>query len=344
MSKTWPLLLVATAAIFQNAANAAITLQNAGFEAPVCAGGPCTVFNGGAGLFWKTTNTGEIMEQWNAAAGAQYAGGATAFEGSQWMELNADQAAALYQDLAGVAQGTPLGFQFAHRGRSGTDVMKLRVIDSGADQLFGTADDADLFSQDYSTGTAWVQYTNAAPISATGNPLRFWFEAVSSSGGPTYGNWLDDVRFGEGVGVVPPPPPAEVAFASFNGEAEKEALKKGRAEVEFEASVVLGVGNNGLNLVADQVDFSIVNYVLTVPAGSLQPSLARPGVWAFKRTLAGGIKESVSVNFQDDITYKVEVEVEAPATVLQSIAPRQTVTATLAIGDDVGTTSVRVNR
>jgi hypothetical protein len=114
--------------------------------------------------------------------------------------------------------------------------------------------------------------------------------------------------------------------------------------VEFEASVVLGVGNNGLNLVADQVDFSIGNYVLTVPAGSLQPSLARPGVWAFKRTLAGGIKESVSVNFQDDITYKVEVEVEAPATVLQSIAPRQTVTATLAIGDDVGTTSVRVNR
>jgi hypothetical protein len=208
MSKTWPLLLVATAAIFQNAANAAITLQNAGFEAPVCAGGPCTVFNGEAGLFWKTTNTGEIMEQWNAAAGAQYGGGATAFEGSQWMELNADQAAALYQDLQGVAKGTYLGYKFAHRGRSGTDVMKLRVIDPGTDLTFGTADDVDLVNKDYSTGTGWVEYTNESVVVATGNTLRFWFEAVSSSGGPSYGNWLDDVRFGEGIGTVTPPAPA----------------------------------------------------------------------------------------------------------------------------------------
>ncbi|MFM1885236.1 MAG: hypothetical protein RL026_393 [Pseudomonadota bacterium] len=140
----------------------------------------------------------------------------------------------------------------------------------------------------------------------------------------------------------PPPPPSEVDFGSFTGTAYKKTEKK-NAEVEFKGSIVLGAGTNGLDLAGDALEFTIGEYTLAVPAGGLVSSVRHPGVWRYKRK-ARGVEESVTVSFQDDATYHVAVEIEAPAAALQAIAPRRNAVVALAIGDDMGTTTVPVRR
>lgn len=164
------------------------TLQNGGFESPAIPDRtyrilPATT----AGLNWKNSAEGNI-ELWSTGYSNNSNGGVIAPEGRQFAELNANVAGTLYQDLQTVP-GTTMRWHLKHRGRAGTDTMRVVVGAPGAQlQQSGPT---------LVTGnTGWVQYTFTYTIPAGQTTTRFGFQAVSTAtGSPSVGNFLDDVVF-----------------------------------------------------------------------------------------------------------------------------------------------------
>jgi VCBS repeat-containing protein len=137
---------------------------------------------------WDTSATDHTIEFWDSGFS-----GVPAFEGDQFVELNAYQVSTLSQTFTPTSAGGDLTLTFAHRGRAGTDVMNVTAIDLGADGVLGGGDDTTLFSQNYATGNAaWKQY-QAALGTATGHPILLQFNSVSAAGGATVGNFLDAI-------------------------------------------------------------------------------------------------------------------------------------------------------
>ena len=153
---------------------------------------------GGFDTPWRTTAPDNLIEIWSDGFL-----GVPAYEGVRFAELNANYASTLYQDINGLGDNNSVNWHFAHRGRYGTDVMKLTITDLGADQNIGGGDDTVLFQQNFSAAnTAWsVHY---GTVTSVGNNTRSAFEAVSAVGGNTQGNLLDWCGFGTGV-VIPAP-------------------------------------------------------------------------------------------------------------------------------------------
>lgn len=106
--------------------------------------------------------------------------------GIQFIELNVFNPSTVFQDFTAVP-GTVLSLGFAHRGRVGSDVMRVEMGPSvGPYATIGT----------YTTGnTAWVNYfANYTVPTGLGNNFRIRFVSVSASGGnPGLGNFLDNV-------------------------------------------------------------------------------------------------------------------------------------------------------
>ncbi|MCP4787296.1 MAG: protein kinase [Fuerstiella sp.] len=101
---------------------------------------------------WKTTN--KLFEIWSTGFL-----GIKAFDGNQFVELNAREEGTLYQDSTGIKPGAVIEFSFAHRGRNGDDTLKLTITDLGADDAAGGGDDKELFAREYTTGnSAWAVY------------------------------------------------------------------------------------------------------------------------------------------------------------------------------------------
>ena len=91
-------------------------------------------------------------------------------------------------------------------------MMQFSITDLGVDNILGGGDDSVLFSSNYSDGTAgWGFYTGESRA-ALGNTVRFSYQAVSSVGGQSYGNFLDAADFS----VLEPgpsvPEPASIAL------------------------------------------------------------------------------------------------------------------------------------
>ena len=144
---------------------------------------------------WKTTDT--HFEIWGTGFND-----VAAYEGTQFVELNAYKDGTIYQDSTGIPRDSVLEFTFAHRGRSGIDTVRLTITDLGADNALDGGDDTLLFGRDYSTGKdAWAVYdSKAEELKALGNTVRFAFTAMSSAGGKVgEGNFLDTANFGNGV-------------------------------------------------------------------------------------------------------------------------------------------------
>jgi WD40 repeat protein/serine/threonine protein kinase len=148
---------------------------------------------------WKTTS--EQFEIWSTGFL-----GVDAYEGEQFVELNAREEGTLYQDQADIAKDAVIEFSFAHRGRNGNDTLKLTITDLGADNAAGGDDDQELFVKEYTTGqNAWAVYesTSEPSIKALGHKVRFAYTAIHATGGKgpdnTEGNFLDSADFGVGV-------------------------------------------------------------------------------------------------------------------------------------------------
>lgn len=155
---------------------------------------------------WRTTATDGRIELWTS--GFQ---GVPAFSGNQFAEINATEAARLFQDASGIPEGAAVGYQFAHRGRLGNDTLRLGIVDLGADNIFGNSDDTVLLSQTFTTGNSAWSFYQGSGIIAKGNTVRFGWEAVSSTcpnpnqaSCPSFGNFLDAAAFGVGIPVPGP--------------------------------------------------------------------------------------------------------------------------------------------
>ncbi|MEZ6057199.1 MAG: protein kinase [Planctomycetaceae bacterium] len=132
--------------------------------------------------------------------------GVPAYDGNQFVELNARSEGTLFKDVRSIQKDTSIEFTFAHRGRNGEDTLKLTITDLGADNAAGGGDDTELFAKEYTTGNKeWVVYDNKAEpeIKSHGNRVRFAFSAISTAGGQgtgnAEGNFLDAAHFGAGV-------------------------------------------------------------------------------------------------------------------------------------------------
>ncbi|MEZ5944316.1 MAG: hypothetical protein R3C18_23245 [Planctomycetaceae bacterium] len=132
--------------------------------------------------------------------------GVPAYDGNQFVELNARNEGALYKDVTNIEKDTSIEFTFAHRGRNGEDTLKLIITDLGADNAPGGGDDTELFAKEYTTGNReWGVYDNKAEpeIKSLGNRVRFAFSAVSAASGRgtgnAEGNFLDAAHVGAAV-------------------------------------------------------------------------------------------------------------------------------------------------
>ena len=174
-------------------------LINPSFESPELVGKTFRFLDQSLVPGWQTDAASGTIEVW-----ANGFGGVTSFAGTQHAELNSNQASTLFQDTTGIAAGQRVGFEFAHRGRNGTDTMRLTITDLGSDNVLGGGDDTVLFTSEYSaTNLAWQlnSSANEAPIIALGNDIRFAYAAVSTAtGNLTEGNFIDAANFGVGVG------------------------------------------------------------------------------------------------------------------------------------------------
>ncbi|MER6948307.1 Ig-like domain-containing protein [Nonomuraea sp. NPDC000554] len=167
-----------------------VNLVNGSFETPPVAIADWSIPDASTNpsVGWHTTATDNKLEFWRGGAS-----GVPAADGQQFAELNANQVSTLYQDLPTVP-GTPMTWSLYHRGRLGTDVMRVLIGAPGATvaQIPTGASSPDISDDN----TAWRLYTGVYVVPPGQTTTRFAFESVSAAGGtPTAGNFLDGVVF-----------------------------------------------------------------------------------------------------------------------------------------------------
>lgn len=165
-------------------------LENISFEADSLITSSWKAYDSSQITGWETTATDNKIEIW-------YTGflGVPAPDGRYLAELNANQPSALYQDIDSVP-GERLTWSFYHRGRSGVDVMELRIGPPG-----GT-----VAQEQFSTGQEWVKYEGLYEVPTGQTVTRFEFAAVrTANGNLTVGNLLDNIQFGSACGYEETP-------------------------------------------------------------------------------------------------------------------------------------------
>ncbi len=155
---------------------------NGDFEQPVVLPSCWTDFTSPTVSGWNTTATDNMIEMWDGACM-----GVPPYLGKQFAELNANMVSNLYEDICTPCPNI-VTWQFAHRGRLGTDVCNLKAGPLGGPYtILKTASDGN---------TAWGFYTGTYNVPPGQTATRFLFESVSAAGGDTtYGNFLDAVDY-----------------------------------------------------------------------------------------------------------------------------------------------------
>jgi len=191
-------------AVLADPSCANLSLVNGNFEAPLPSA-PATTFYWGdfqdasqnqvAGMGWLTTQPDHNIEFWVGDPLDDNVGDPDAYDGNAFVELNAGQVGALYQDVATIP-GTAIVWSLAHRGRSGVDTMAVKIGAPADLTSLGAPTAALKQGPNLSDGTsAWGVHTGIYTVPAGQVLTRFWFESVSSVGGASYGNFLDGITF-----------------------------------------------------------------------------------------------------------------------------------------------------
>jgi uncharacterized repeat protein (TIGR01451 family) len=137
---------------------------------------------------WSTSATDNRIEIWHAPFQS-----VPVPEGTQFVEINATQRSKLYQDFA-TTPGETIRWQLQHRGRTGVDVMEVRLGAPGATLALQST---------LSTGQSWRSYSGLYTVPAGQTVTRLSFESISSANGnPSYGNFVDAVSVTSGACVV----------------------------------------------------------------------------------------------------------------------------------------------
>jgi hypothetical protein len=171
-----------------------VNLVNGSFETPPVIGADWSVedAHNDPSVGWYIDNAapddGEYLEFWQSGYD-----GVPAADGQQFAELNASHVSTLSQELPTVP-GTAMTWSLYHRGRLGTDVMRVLIGAPGATvaQIPAGASSPDISDDN----TAWRHYTGVYVVPPGQTVTRFSLQSVSAAGGdPTYGNFVDGVVF-----------------------------------------------------------------------------------------------------------------------------------------------------
>ncbi|TRW24285.1 T9SS type B sorting domain-containing protein [Flavobacterium zepuense] len=174
-----------------------IVTVNAGFELPDISGPYPPLISDYTIPGWRTTATDHMIEVWPDPNFENI----PAYEGAQFIELNANQVSGVYQDYNTPAEGTVFTYSFAHRARTitsqpATDVVQLKA-GPPAGPFVNVGDPVS------STNSAWTFNTGTYTVPADQPVTRFIFQAVTSgNGNPTVGNFLDAISFVANNGVI----------------------------------------------------------------------------------------------------------------------------------------------
>lgn len=168
--------------------NACFTGLNNGFESPVLSAATYLVFDISTLPGWSTTASDNQVELWST--GFQ---GVTAYEGSQFAELNANLPGTLIKELNATA-GAAVNIAFAHRGRSGVDVMQVSIGPVGGPFVtLGTFSDGT---------TGWGYYTLPYTMPSSGAYQLRFVPISTATGSLSVGNFLDAVTVATGSPVA----------------------------------------------------------------------------------------------------------------------------------------------
>ena len=142
---------------------------------------------------WNTTESdsdGAEIEIWRGSGYNNQGPTGGAYAGDQYAEINADQAASLYQDFNSTGGDIMVwSYHHARRGSSGTDQMMLRVGPAGTEAAV-----TNLPIIDYSntSSSAWVNNNGSYLVPDGQTRTRFAFAA---NGGGGSGNFVDGILF-----------------------------------------------------------------------------------------------------------------------------------------------------
>ena len=139
---------------------------------------------------WSTTDSLGQIEIWSSGFL-----GVPAAQGRQFVELNANSAGMLYQDVP-TTPGQTLAWSLTHRARVGTDVMRVVLGPPSGPLVQNGPNISD-------TTAAWGSHSGSYTVPAGQTVTRFGFQAVSAgSGNNSVGNFLDDIAFGTGPCLI----------------------------------------------------------------------------------------------------------------------------------------------
>ncbi|QNK83154.1 sigma-70 family RNA polymerase sigma factor [Nakamurella sp. PAMC28650] len=278
----------------------AATLLQGDFETPQVSPG-AGKFQNSSTTAWNTTEPDQMIEFWRTGAGiARNNGGVdmAAHSGSQWVELNARQASALYQDVRTVP-GQQMRWTIWHRARA-LDGLKADVtIDKMAVQIGASA---PYFHPDSNTAVAdnavdWVQHSGVYIVPAGQRSTRFQFVAISTaSGDPSVGNFLDDISFST--------VPCLTAATSVTNSNPSHATARPGDTLTISTTVT----NNGGDAAANVVVTNPAPANTTEVAGSQLPIAAsidpgRSATTSFKVTVDADVPDGTVISDNAALTY-----------------------------------------
>lgn len=187
-----------------------VTLLDGGFEAPVIDPGGNASLDASLVPPWLTTDSANQIEIWGSGFDS-----VPSAEGAQFVEINANSAGTLYQDVV-TTSGEKMTWSLQHRGRSGTDTMKVLIGDATTADV-GSDTGWNFFSPNLTDpNTAWGVHTGSYVVPSGQTCTRFAFRAVSSAGGDqSFGNFLDAVSFSVTVPATPTPRPTPPGTATL---------------------------------------------------------------------------------------------------------------------------------
>ena len=179
----------------QSASTCAIANQNSSFEAPLVKVSSSEMVDANKVQGWRTTDSKSQIEIWSSGALDPLTQKTVpAFGGNQFIELNANSTAKLYQDFS-TPSPTVFTVHFAHRGRTGVDACRLYAgsPDAPATKVIDAADG----------NAAWGVYDASYMVPEGQTVTRFTFEAMSSAAkNLQVGNFLDDITITANNGIM----------------------------------------------------------------------------------------------------------------------------------------------
>ncbi|WP_271014092.1 immunoglobulin-like domain-containing protein [Listeria seeligeri] len=267
-----------------------ISLVNGDFENPiVTASSKYQLFNESQVPGWQTTATDYLIEIQKKGLNS-----VSPESGNQWAELNANQVAALYQDIP-TTPGVKVHWQVYHKGRKGTDVALVE---------FGAPGGTLVQQTQMSDGTAtWGLYKGTYTIPEGQTTTRFQFRAVSSTGGAGVGNLLDNVQFATG------------SILTVDGTFSKSTIQaKNQVDYQIQAT-----NSGGMPAANNHFSVQIPNELTYTPGtlSSSDTSVTEENYDEATRTLTfttDSIKKDASIHIVIPLTGQVETNAASPDT------------------------------